>query len=461
MQTAAIMHDCVVRLLNHQDEESVQCLCSLLTTMGKVLDLEEAKPQMDEYFNQIEKIVKEGKTSSGIRLMLQDIIDLRLHNWVSRGPEQGTITIDEQEEPRKVEKQVLSNETERQPGTIEGRTTPGKSQRSPRTTGCPEDPSRGPITTVPKEAKITEKEEPRKVQPQMKNIQQGPWAQVPLVKGSGGGAKAGDSALQSSPSPQPSTPPQEKADFDGRRGNKNRNRRNRLHNLLHNAPAFSQPDPLTRGTCLKELLESPAPEDEWATYSKKSEGLGYLHRHAPRPWSGPFDSAPPLRRSGRGAWRRSEGQLAGQGYMLITTALHSACATLSALPPQDAARAPLSVLCVHLRDADRQARRVPLGKSGSCPGPRPPGGLVGLQLARTAPACTHQLLTISALAGRGVIASSSLSLQCYPVILLTCFSFLLKNSRSHQHPLVLPSCFSSALKNPGAISTPSIHLVPR
>ncbi|CAB1435641.1 unnamed protein product [Pleuronectes platessa] len=210
MQTAAIMHDCVVRLLNHQDEESVECLCSLLTTMGKVLHLEEAKPQMDEYFNQIEKIVKEWKTSSGIRLMLQDIIDLRLNNWVSRGPEQG------------------------------------------------------PITIVHKEAKIKEKEEPRKVQPQMdEKIQQGPWAQVTLVKGSGGGAKAGDSALQSSPSPQPSTPPQEKADFDGRRGNKNRNRRNRLHNLLHNAPAFSQPDPLTRGTSSKELLESPAPEDEW------------------------------------------------------------------------------------------------------------------------------------------------------------------------------------------------------
>ncbi|CAB1436006.1 unnamed protein product [Pleuronectes platessa] len=37
--------------------------------------------------------------------------------------------------------------------------------------------------------------------------------------------------------------------------------------------------------------------------------------------------------------------------------------------------------------------------------------------------------------------------QCYPVILLTCFSSALKNSRSHQHPLVLPFCFSSALKN--------------
>ena len=55
-------------------------------------------------------------------------------------------------------------------------------------------PEQDPITIVHKEAKIKEKEEPRKVQPQMdEKIQQGPWAQVTLVKDSGGGAKAGDS----------------------------------------------------------------------------------------------------------------------------------------------------------------------------------------------------------------------------------------------------------------------------
>ncbi|CAB1454289.1 unnamed protein product [Pleuronectes platessa] len=70
--------------------------------------------------------------------------------------------------------------------------------------------------------------------------------------------------------------------------------------------------------------------------------------------------------------------------------------------------------------------------------------------------CTHQLLTISALAGRRVIASSSLSLQCYPVILLTCFSFPLKNSRSHQlprHPAHLLLLPAEELPEPSA--TPS------
>lgn len=37
---------------------------------------------MDQYFNQMEKIVKERKTSSRIRFMLQDVIDLRLVSCV-------------------------------------------------------------------------------------------------------------------------------------------------------------------------------------------------------------------------------------------------------------------------------------------------------------------------------------------------------------------------------------------
>ena len=38
-----IMHDCVVSLLKGSDEESLECLCRLLTTIGKELDTEKAK----------------------------------------------------------------------------------------------------------------------------------------------------------------------------------------------------------------------------------------------------------------------------------------------------------------------------------------------------------------------------------------------------------------------------------
>uniref|UniRef100_A0A8C1C0E1 Eukaryotic translation initiation factor 4 gamma, 3b n=1 Tax=Cyprinus carpio carpio TaxID=630221 RepID=A0A8C1C0E1_CYPCA len=157
MLTEAIMHDCVVKLLKNHDEESLECLCRLLTTIGKDLDFEKAKPRMDQYFNQMEKIVKERKTSSRIRFMLQDVIDLRLHNWVSRRADLGPKTIEqihkeakleEQEEQRKVHQQLLSKDNKRRPG---------QKETSPM---------------------IDEK------------IQLGPRAQVNWIKGSSGGAGA-------------------------------------------------------------------------------------------------------------------------------------------------------------------------------------------------------------------------------------------------------------------------------
>lgn len=117
MLTEAIMHDCVVKLLKNHDEESLECLCRLLSTIGKDLDFEKAKPRMDQYFNQMDKIIKERKTSSRIRFMLQDVLDLRRSNWVPRRAEQGPKTIDqihkeaEMEEHReqiKVQQQLLS-----------------------------------------------------------------------------------------------------------------------------------------------------------------------------------------------------------------------------------------------------------------------------------------------------------------------------------------------------------------
>ena len=37
------MHDCIVKLLRRNDEESFECLCKLLVTIGKDLDHEKGK----------------------------------------------------------------------------------------------------------------------------------------------------------------------------------------------------------------------------------------------------------------------------------------------------------------------------------------------------------------------------------------------------------------------------------
>ncbi|XP_053509252.1 LOW QUALITY PROTEIN: eukaryotic translation initiation factor 4 gamma 1-like [Ictalurus furcatus] len=117
MLTEPIMHDCIVKLLKNHDEESLECLCSLLSTIGKDLDFEKVKPRMDQYFHQMEKIIKERKTSSRICFMLQDVLDLRRSNWVPRRGELCPKTIDqihkeaeleEHREQIKVQQRLLS-----------------------------------------------------------------------------------------------------------------------------------------------------------------------------------------------------------------------------------------------------------------------------------------------------------------------------------------------------------------
>uniref|UniRef100_A0A672T5E5 Eukaryotic translation initiation factor 4 gamma 3 n=1 Tax=Sinocyclocheilus grahami TaxID=75366 RepID=A0A672T5E5_SINGR len=267
MLTEPIMHDCVVKLLKNHDDESLECLCRLLTTIGKDLDFEKAKPRMDQYFNQMEKIVKERKTSSRIRFMLQDVIDLRLHNWVSRRADQGPKTIEqihkeakleEQEEQRKVHQQLLSKDIKRRPGEIHSveetwNTVP--TTKNSRTI----DPTKIPKISKPQ---IDEK------------IQLGPRAQINWIKGSSGGAKASDSeltrscsstlnrysALQSSAS-QPSPPPAQTSDSDSRRplGSRGSTGRERSEKSVSLGP--SRPGPFSRGSSAKELTDNVAPQE--------------------------------------------------------------------------------------------------------------------------------------------------------------------------------------------------------
>ncbi|XP_052716571.1 eukaryotic translation initiation factor 4 gamma 3-like isoform X3 [Crassostrea angulata] len=83
MLTEKIMHDCLFNLLKTKDEERLKSVCELFLRFGKTLDTERAKPRMDQYFNQMDKIIQEKKTSSRVRFMLQDVIDLRKCKWIS------------------------------------------------------------------------------------------------------------------------------------------------------------------------------------------------------------------------------------------------------------------------------------------------------------------------------------------------------------------------------------------
>ncbi|NXO01533.1 IF4G3 factor, partial [Rhinopomastus cyanomelas] len=266
MLTEAIMHDCVVKLLKNHDEESLECLCRLLTTIGKDLDFEKAKPRMDQYFNQMEKIVKERKTSSRIRFMLQDVIDLRLCNWVSRRVDQGPKTIEqihkeakieEQEEQRKV--QQLMTKEKRRPGVQrvdEGGWNTVQGAKNSR------------VLDPTKFLKITKPTIDEKIQ-LVPKAQLGSWG-----KGSSGGAKASEmdslrpsatslnrfSALQ--PPVSSVSPSSASSELDSRRALTSRGSVGREKNDKPLPPSLSRPNTFLRGSSSKELLLDNQAQEE-------------------------------------------------------------------------------------------------------------------------------------------------------------------------------------------------------
>lgn len=67
MLTVNIMVRCLGSLLDHTDEERLECLCKLLTTIGK--ELESKNVDLSSIFRTMQEIVdkKHGKISSRVR----------------------------------------------------------------------------------------------------------------------------------------------------------------------------------------------------------------------------------------------------------------------------------------------------------------------------------------------------------------------------------------------------------
>jgi len=107
MLTARIMHECVRKLLlsNPSDEEALECLCRLLTTVGKALEKETKDKlakgpvpglnDMSKYFSEMNKLVDQRKTSARVRFLMQDVIDLQRNDWKKRREDAGPKTIDQ------------------------------------------------------------------------------------------------------------------------------------------------------------------------------------------------------------------------------------------------------------------------------------------------------------------------------------------------------------------------------
>ncbi|XP_070561587.1 eukaryotic translation initiation factor 4 gamma 3-like isoform X5 [Ptychodera flava] len=129
MLTEPIMHDCVVKLLKAHDHESLECLCRLLSTIGKDLDHEKAKPRVDQYFAQMDRIVKSKKYSARVRFMLQDVIELRGNNWVPRRDENNPKTIEQIHKEAKLEQEQQQLLLQQQPPPQSNKRVRGRGDR--------------------------------------------------------------------------------------------------------------------------------------------------------------------------------------------------------------------------------------------------------------------------------------------------------------------------------------------
>ncbi|KAH0567485.1 eukaryotic translation initiation factor 4 gamma 3-like [Cotesia glomerata] len=93
MLTSNIMNLCINHLLQTPDEENLECLCKLLTTIGKIF---EEKNNLSSYFKKLAELTNQkgvNKISSRIRFMIQDIIDLKSNKWITRHVDNNPKTI--------------------------------------------------------------------------------------------------------------------------------------------------------------------------------------------------------------------------------------------------------------------------------------------------------------------------------------------------------------------------------
>ncbi|KAL3028070.1 hypothetical protein AAZX31_03G093400 [Glycine max] len=98
MLTERIMHECIKKLLGQYqdpDEEDIEALCKLMSTIGEMIDHPKAKVHMDAYFERMKLLSNNMNLSSRVRFMLKDSIDLRKNKWQQRRKVEGPKKIEE------------------------------------------------------------------------------------------------------------------------------------------------------------------------------------------------------------------------------------------------------------------------------------------------------------------------------------------------------------------------------
>ena len=86
-----VLHSCIQQLLAKKKQqqmrdlsEDVECACQIMSTCGRRLDTERARPLMNQYFKRMEQLAEQPELPNRIRFLLQNTAELRAHNWQVR-----------------------------------------------------------------------------------------------------------------------------------------------------------------------------------------------------------------------------------------------------------------------------------------------------------------------------------------------------------------------------------------
>ncbi|XP_060219044.1 eukaryotic translation initiation factor 4G-like isoform X2 [Lycium barbarum] len=134
MLTERIMHECIMKLLGDYqnfDEENIEALCKLMSTIGEMIDHAKAKEHIDVYFDRMEKLSNNMKLSSRVRFMLKDSIDLRKNKWQQRRKVEGPKKIEEVHRDAAQERHAQAARLARTP-SMGGSTRRGQMDYAPR-----------------------------------------------------------------------------------------------------------------------------------------------------------------------------------------------------------------------------------------------------------------------------------------------------------------------------------------
>ncbi|TRM69078.1 armadillo-type protein [Schizophyllum amplum] len=121
MLTERIMHQCVQKLLGNvenPEEEEIESLAKLLTTVGELLDTPRAHAHMDVYFARMKELTKKPSVNSRMQFMLQDLVELRERGWRGRTASAGPATIAQIHELAAKEKAAQEKETMHRQSTM-------------------------------------------------------------------------------------------------------------------------------------------------------------------------------------------------------------------------------------------------------------------------------------------------------------------------------------------------------